>query len=322
MIVSKTPLRVSFFGGGTDLPEHFNFSSGAVLSTAINTYMYITLNDSPRDRVKACYDEIEIVSSSAYLNHNRIRECLLYHNIHSNIEVASFCSTPTKGTGLGSSSSYTVGLCNALAYRNKTPYTSYELAEIAYFIERNQCGEKLGKQDQYAAAFGGLNLIKFEKEGVEVTPVNITMDSLHKLENNLMFFFTNSTRVANDILKEQAESVADKRMLYSDLRSLAFEGHKLLTKNKIDDFGHLLDANWDIKKKLSDKISNQEIDEIYLKGIKAGAIGGKLLGAGSSGFIMFYVPEPNQNKVRESLSNLKEYKMKFSQTGSEIVYAD
>lgn len=322
MIVSKTPLRISFFGGGTDLPEYFMEQPGAVLSTSIDTFMYITTNDSPRERVKACYDEIELVSTAAYLNHDRIRECLLYHGINSNIEVASFCSMPTKGTGLGSSSTYTVGLCNALARRNNLKYSKYELAEIAYFIEREMCGDSLGKQDQYAASFGGLNLIRFHGKDTEVVPVNVSTGTLQKLQNNLLFFYTNNTRVANEILKDQSSQVNDKKSLYSEMRLLAFEGLAALRKGNIDNFGILLDTAWDVKKKLSDKITNPEIDELYQKAISAGAFGGKLLGAGSSGFLMFYVPEQSHQSVRDSLSNLKEYKINFSTTGSEIVYAD
>lgn len=322
MILTKTPLRVSFFGGGTDLPEWYCNNQGAVLSTTIDTYMYITINNSPRKRVKACYDEIEIVDTAAYLNHNRIRESLLYHNIESNIEIASFCSTPTKGTGLGSSSAYTVGLCNALATRNKKTYTKYELAETAFFIERQLCNENLGKQDQYASAFGGLNLIKFYKDEVEVIPLSATTDTLNKLQENLLFFFTNSSRVANDILKNQSESIISKELVYREMTRYAFEGVKLLKESKIDDFGALLNNAWVTKKKMSDMISTSVIDEIYEQGLKAGALGGKLLGAGKTGFVMFYAPLSTHNKIREKLSHLREFKMRFSNRGSEVTYAD
>lgn len=323
MIVTKTPLRVSFFGGGTDLPEFYEHSPGAVLSAAIDVNMFIAINESPKQRIKACYDEIEIVDTTAYLNHNRIRETLLHYDIHNNLEISSFCHIPTKGTGLGSSSSYTVGLCKAVAEHLKTPTTKHELAETAYFIERERCNEKLGKQDQYAAAFGGINFIQFYSNETIVNPVNITYDRVQQLEKNLLFFYTGVNRVANNILEKQAQKSLDDGQVKFNLKKMAdcaFDGTKILQKSsRLDDIGSILDYNWSLKRQLTPGISNEKIDSDYWSAVSSGAIGGKLLGAGGGGFLMFYVPERHQNKVREKLSHLTEYKFKFSFSGSEVV---
>lgn len=324
MIVTKTPLRISFFGGGTDLPEYYNNYPGAVLSTTIDVNMFIAINSSPKERIKACYDKIEIVDNSAYLEHNRIRETLLNFGIYNNLEISSFCHIPTKGTGLGSSSSFTVGLCNAIYEKNKHKSTKYELAETAYFIERQRCNEKLGKQDQYAASFGGINFIQFFSNDVSVIPVNISADTIINLQKHLMFFYTGITRVANDILEEQSKKTEDKTNInfLKELADMAYDGSKILSKsNRIKDLGSMLDHGWNIKKKLTNNITNSSIDEYYSTACKNGAIGGKLLGAGGGGFLMFFVPPNKQNQVRESLP-LKEYTFNISLKGSEVVLND
>jgi D-glycero-alpha-D-manno-heptose-7-phosphate kinase len=326
MIVTKTPLRVSFFGGGSDLPEYFMDSPGAVLSAAIDINMFITINESPRKRIKACYDEIEIVDTAAYLNHSRIRETLLHYGVHNNLEIASFCHIPTKGTGLGSSSSYTVGLCNALSQHLSIPVTKYDLAETAYFIERVRCNEKLGMQDQYAAAFGGINLIEFYSNDVQVIPVNINAENLIKLQDNLMFFYTGVKRVANSILEKQAEKSSQDSTTKQHIERLvdiSYDGAKVLSKSsRLNDLGSMLDYAWSTKRQILNEISNEAIDTLYSDAIKAGALGGKLLGAGGGGFLMFYVPRSKQNNVREALSHLQEYKFNFSLKGSEVVLND
>jgi D-glycero-alpha-D-manno-heptose-7-phosphate kinase len=325
MIVTKTPLRVSFFGGGSDLPEFYNDSPGAVLSTTIDVSMFIAINESPKKRIKACYDEIEIVDTAAYLNHNRIRETLLHHNITNNLEISSFCNIPTKGTGLGSSSSYTVGLSHALSEYEKVKPTKYELAETAYFIERERCNEKLGKQDQYAAAFGGINLIQFFSNDVQVTPVNISSDTINKLNTHLMFFYTGITRVANDILEHQAsKSKEDKdtKGFIKRMVDVAFDGSKVFTKSgNIKEIGSMLDYTWALKRQLTRGISNEIIDTYYADAMRAGAVGGKLLGAGGGGFLMFVVPPNKQQAVREAIP-LTEYKFNISLNGSEVVLND
>lgn len=324
MIVTKTPLRVSFFGGGSDLPEYYNNSPGAVLSAAIDINMFIAVNESPKQRIKACYDEVEIVENSAYLNHDRIRETLLHYGVFNNLEISSFCHIPTKGTGLGSSSSYTVGLCHAICEKNNYKPTKFELAEAAYFIERERCNEKLGKQDQYAAAFGGINLIEFYSNDVQVKPVNITSSTLEKLENYLMFFYTDITRVANSILEHQSiksKEDLNTKTLIKKLVDVSYDGVKVLSKGNVRDLGSMLDYSWALKRQLTSGITSEQIDEYYASAIGAGALGGKILGAGGGGFLMFLVPPHKQSFVRSVLP-LKEYKFKISLKGSEVVLND
>lgn len=323
MILTRAPLRVSFFGGGSDLPEYFENNSGAVLSTAIDVHMHIAVNDSPQKRVKACYDELEIVDYASQLKHTRIREVLRSFGIDMNIEISSFCHIPTKGTGLGSSSSFTVALIKALVDRKGYKFNNYDLAEAAYNVERVMCDEKLGKQDQYAAAFGGFNLIEFNSTGTQVQPVSIGEGIKESLQDNLLFFYTNIKRTANDILQSQAARthLSSVNESITKMVDLAYVSKKYLVHNKLDDFGCNLGVAWDYKKTLNNDISNSQIDEWYEAAIKAGALGGKLLGAGGGGFLMFYVPLKLQYKVREALP-LQEYKFNFSNNGAETLYAN
>ena len=323
MIVTKTPLRISFFGGGTDLPEFSQNNISMIISTTIDTSMYIVVNRSPQDRIKACYDEIEIVDSAKQLKHNRIRECLRYFGIDRNIEISSFCDIPTKGTGLGSSSTYTVGLVNALQELSKIrKYNKYEIAEIAYEIERNKCDESLGRQDQYAASFGGFNMYIFSDMGTQVTSLDVSTTTLDNLNNNLMFFYTGGDRVANDILKEQAANYKEEESILTlrEMSNQSITAVNHLRRNEIDEFGQLLGYGWNLKKKLSANISTPLIDEYYDTALNNGALGGKLLGAGNTGFLMLYVTLKDQERVRSKLP-LKEYKFNFSNSGSEVVYA-
>lgn len=321
MIVTKTPLRVSFFGGGTDLPEYYEQYTGKVLSVAINVYMHIVINETPHESVKACYDQIEMVEHASQIKHDRIREALLEYDLDRNIEVSSFCHIPTKGTGLGSSSSFTVGLCTALSRRKNLVIHPGDIAETAYSIERNRCGDRLGKQDQYAAAYGGLNLITFDKDTTTVEPVIIDDRTWRELESRLMFFYTGVRRNANDILEMQAKNT-EKGTNINNLRELAIcadIGAERLRSGDLNGFGRLLHYGWLLKSQMQVGITNNEIDEQYTAGLLAGALGGKLLGAGGGGYLMFYVEPEYQEKVRQAVK-LQEYKFNFSKTGTEVVY--
>lgn len=321
MILTKTPLRVSFFGGGSDLPEYFSSGEhGAVISTTIDVHMYIALNTSPRNRVKVCYDEIEIVDDSSSIKHNRVRETLLQYGVKSNVEIASFCNVPTKGTGLGSSSSYTVGLCKALDAFKSIARSSHELADIAYNIERIRCNESLGCQDQYAAAFGGFNLYEFNDREVEVIKLNSNV--IETLEQNLMYFFTGSFRVANDILEKVANN--NNADTLGNMVSLTYDAFDAIKNSKVHQIGELLDQTWTLKKMLADSVSNSTIDEYYDIAKRNGALGGKILGAGGGGFLMLYVPYTYQYRVRQALQStgMKEYMFKFSDKGSEVIVND
>jgi D-glycero-alpha-D-manno-heptose-7-phosphate kinase len=317
MILVKTPLRISFFGGGSDIPSYYENFGGEVLSTTIDQYMYTALCKTSLDGVKVVYNDIEIAKSVDDIKHTRVKECLKYFNVHKHVEISSFAEIPTKGTGLGSSSTFTVGLIKALDKLLKWNMNKYEVAELASYIEIEACNEKIGKQDQYAASFGGMNHIEFSKDETIVTPVNIPNYTLSDLNDRLMMFYTGVTRSASDILSKQSQSdpAAMFRMVV-----MAKYGLNYLKHNQLDDFGNLLNDAWTIKKSLSEGISNSEFDQIYYDAMVAGALGGKILGAGGGGFFLFYVPESKQQTVRDKLSHLKEFKFRFEDKGSQVVY--
>lgn len=330
MILVRAPLRISFFGGGSDMPEFYENEKqpGQVISVAINKFMYLAVNKTPKGYIKAVYDRIETVDDVEQLQHDRIRETLKKYSISKGLEIASFCEMPTKGTGLGSSSTFTVALCKALSTINGWNETKFELAEAAYDIERVGCGDILGKQDQYAAAFGGFNEFIFNDTGsVSVTPLNISTEQQERLRNNLMLFYTGTARVANSILSKQGDNLVSdkkKRNVIKSMTDLASSARKILEGNdKIDGFGDLLHSSWECKKLLADNISNSEIDEMYLTALKAGATGGKILGAGGGGFLLLYVPPKKRHTVQAALSNYEEFdNFDFTENGVEVVYDD
>lgn len=320
MILVKTPLRISFFGGGSDIPSHYENFGGEVLSTTIDQYMYTALCKTSMEGVKVVYNEIEIAKTIDEIKHDRVRECLRYFDINNHVEISSFAEIPTKGTGLGSSSTFTVGLINALAKLVGWKLNKFEVAELACYIEIEACKEKIGKQDQYAASFGGLNHYEFSKDEVIVTPVNIPNYTLYDLNSNLMMFYTGVTRNAADILAKQSADSWDKAHFMFQMVTMAKYGINYLKQEMLDDFGNLLNESWQLKKQMSEGISNPAFDQIYEDAISAGALGGKILGAGGGGFFLFYVPYNNQDKVREKLRHLKEFKFRFETEGSQIVY--
>ena len=326
MILARAPLRISFLGGGSDLPEYYSSSQGAVVSTTIDKYMYLAVNKTPNRGVKVSYERVEQVNSIDELVHDRARNTLQYFDIQTGIEISSFCEIPTKGTGLGSSSTYTVALCKALDHATGGHDTRFELAESAFNIERVMCGDSLGKQDQYAAAFGGFNLIEFYKTGtVNVTPINITSSTLKELRDNLIMVYTGVKRTANDILSKHAEGMKTDEKWKAQHRMVeyAYLGQSMLVKNELDDFGKLLDESWKLKRSLADNISNESINNIYEEAIKAGALGGKILGAGGGGFLLFYVKPKYRNRVISKLSNFELFdNFNFSDRGAEVVYYD
>lgn len=325
MIVVKTPLRISFFGGGSDLPEWYqHYRSGTVISAAIDKYMYITLNATPNQNVRAFYGDTERVDDIEDLKHERIRETLKDYNVKNNIEVASFCEFPTKGTGLGSSSTYTVGLCKALTTITQQKESSWELAERAYKLERH-VGSRCGKQDQYAAAVGGFNVFEFHPSGfVSTQPIQIPYWSLMTLFSHLMLFRIGETRPADSLLKEQSDNFKETEPVMREMLHLT-EKNMLSTIYKGDwtQFGYGLDLAWEMKRKLASGITSDYIDHMYRKAMSAGALGGKLLGAGGSGFLMLFVPHDKQMTMRQELSELEYFgQVKCSDTGTEVVYDD
>lgn len=315
MILTRAPLRISFFGGGSDMPEYCDRYVGKVLSATIDKYMYVAVNKTPKDHYKIVYDSIEIKKNIEDIDHTRVRNVLKRYDVVAGHEIGSFCEFPTKGTGLGSSSSYTAAVIKAF----KPEMPAKELAKEAYDVERNMCGESLGIQDQIAAAYGGLNRITMHAGDFEVERVGHS-DSL---SSKLMMFYTGIRREANNILSKQADLIKSNENSTAALHrmvSMVDEGKKLLTAGKLDDFGYLIGQSWKEKKSMNASVTNQFIDQHYEDAIRAGAIGGKLLGAGGGGFLMFYVDERHQQSVREALSDLKEFKFEFEDTGTTAVY--
>ena len=323
MIVSKTPLRMSFVGGGSDLPVFYREEVGAVLSTSIDKYMYICLNKKFDGRIRISYTKTENVERRDEVEHPLVREALSLVGVDGGIEIASMADIPSKGSGLGSSSAYTVGLLNALyAYRNQ--FVSKEtLASQACEIEIDLCKEPIGKQDQYAAAYGGLNLIRFHPDdSVSVDPVICKPSLLQELEESTLVFFTGRTRSASAVLANQSAAMraADRRALMRRMVQLAFDMKAQLESGTLDHFGDLLDENWRLKAQLTNGISDPQIDAWYATGIANGALGGKLLGAGNGGFIMFYAPRDRHAKIADALSGLELVKFRFDRTGAQIVF--
>ena len=323
MIVSKTPFRMSFVGGGSDLPAFYRDETGAVLSTSINKYMYIFVNKKFDGRIRISYTRTEEVDHPIQIEHPLVREALNLVGIDGGIEIASMADIPSKGTGLGSSSTFTVGLLNAL-YAYRSQFASKEtLASQACDIEIVRLSEPIGKQDQYAAAFGGLNLIRFHPDdSVSVDPVICNASVLKELESSILVFFTRRTRSASEILATQSAALksSGRRMLMRRMVQLAFEMKLLLESGTLDYFGEMLKENWSLKTQLTSSVTDARIDAWYAAGIAHGALGGKLLGAGNGGFLMFYAPMERHANIISALSDLELVKFRFDRAGAQIVF--
>ena len=322
MIIARTPLRISFAGGGSDLPSFYRHEQGAVLSTSIDKYVYIAIHEYfQSNQTLLKYSKTELVNSYNEIQHPIFRECLSMMDI-SGVDISSIADVPA-GTGLGSSSTFTVCLMNALhAYKREYVSPGY-LASTACDIEINRLGDPIGKQDQYAAAYGGLNFITFNKDE-SVSVEKIIMDPIAKkqLDENLIMIFTGETRSASKILKDQSKEMSnvDKRLVVKKMVDMAYDLKDVLQNNNIDDFGRILHEGWLLKQSISAGISNETINTLYNKGLEAGALGGKLLGAGGSGFILFYCPKEKQEAFRKEMSSYQELPFKFDNSGSKIIY--
>ncbi|MFH1593298.1 MAG: GHMP kinase [Candidatus Omnitrophota bacterium] len=325
MIISRTPLRVSFAGGGTDLAVFYTRESGEVVSTAINKYMYVTVNKRFDDSIRLSYTRTEIVGDVEELQHELVKAAMKLAGVTKGIEITTIADIPARGTGLGSSSSLTVGLLNALyAYRNKRVPTK-RLAEEACRIEIDILGEPIGKQDQYIAAYGGMKHFVFKPDNdVIVEPLLIKRARVRKLQANLMMFYTNITRDAHSVLSEQKRRSENNFAELTSLKALVRPLVTCLEKGSQDIgmFGKILHDGWEHKKRLASNISNEAIDGYYRKARKAGATGGKILGAGGGGFLLLYCKKERQKKVKVALKGLKHVPIEFEPEGSRIIYAD
>jgi len=321
MIVSRTPLRASFVGGGTDLPGFCNKERGAVVSTSLQKYVYVVIHPSFDKKNKIIYSKIENVSHVDEVENTRVREAMKMTGITKGIEIHSIGEVPS-GTGLGGSSSFIVGLLNALyAYQGKHVNVK-RLAKEAAEIEINILKEPIGRQDQYAAAFGGINKIEFIGEEVKIKPLIFNQETRKRLENNLMLFYLGGVRSAGEILNHQNKNLENQNIfdMHMKMRDLADEMEKNLIENNISTFGDLLHRNWLLKQQLAQGISNGFISRYYEVARNAGALGGKILGAGGNGFLLLYVEEDKQNAVRRVLEELREIGLKFDVEGSKIIY--
>lgn len=322
MIISRTPFRVSFAGGGSDLPSFYRKSTGAVLSTSINKYMYITIHPwFEKGKTVLKYSKTEVVDAIEDIKHPIFREVLNMYHVHG-VDLSSIADIPS-GTGLGSSSSFTVGLLNAVrAYLGKAS-SGEKLGELACDVEINKVGSPIGKQDQYAAACGGLNFITFYgDETVNVEKIIMQPEKKQELEDSLIMIYVGGEHSANEILKNQSAAINDAKKFEAQkhMVQLAYSLRESLENNNLDDFGRILHEGWLLKKSLTSGISNGFVDDVYNKGIEAGALGGKLLGAGGAGFVLFYCPKDKQNEFRERMGNVSELSFGFDNYGSKIIY--
>lgn len=324
MIITRTPLRISFAGGGSDLPSYYRQFGGVVLSTAINKYIYINVNPKFDSGIRIAYSKTELVSNVSEIEHPLVKASMDLLEIGGGIEITSIADIPSQGTGLGSSSSFTVGLLHALnAFKGKY-VSSEQLAKDSCKIEIDICEEPIGKQDQYAAAFGGFNLIEFLKDDkVIVSPVVCKSDTIREIESNLLIFYTGITRSASDLLRQQSAEIKfdeSKQKKMQELVELTYILLHEIQNNNHRAFGEILHRSWMLKKSFSSIISNTFIDNCYQAALDAGATGGKILGAGSGGFLLIYAPKSVHSKVISSLSNLRKMDFAFEPLGSRIIF--
>ena len=326
MIISKTPFRISFFGGGTDYPVWFREHGGAVLGTTIDKYAYITCRYLPpffEHKYRLVYSKMENVNSIEEIDHPSVRECIRFSNIKSGLEIHHDSDLPAR-SGLGSSSTFTVGLLNCLSLLKGEENSKNNLAEDAIHVEQNLINENVGCQDQIHTAFGGFNHIIFFQDGsFNVKPVIVNPEVTNALQDHCLLFFTGFSRFASDIALEQIKKTNEKKKELYLMQSMVDEAKKILNEENIniDEFGKLLHENWILKRSLTKKITSNAIDTIYDAGIKAGASGGKLLGAGGGGFMLFIAKPELHDSIKEKLKDLLYVSFKFENNGTSIIFS-
>ena len=323
MIITKTPFRMSFFGGGTDMEPFFKIYGGSVISTTFDKYCYVNVRHLPRFfdySTELSYSKIERVNDIDLIEHPSIKNAMKMLDMHE-IRLTYEADLPAR-SGLGTSSSFAVGMLNAF-YALKGKYVDKrKLADDAIFLERELCNEAGGWQDQIAASFGGMNRIDFSNDGYEVHPIIISPDRKKILNNNLMMFFTGFTRFSSEIQKENEKGNVNKINQLKEMLSLVDDAEDILTNKNtnLDEFGRLLDHTWNLKRQTGNAVSTNDIDLLYDKGIKAGALGGKLLGAGGGGFLVFYVEPDKKESVKKAMSNLLYIPFRFEDGGTQIIH--
>jgi D-glycero-alpha-D-manno-heptose-7-phosphate kinase len=324
MIVVRTPFRISFVGGGSDLPGYYRRKGGAVVSATIDKYMFIVIHPYFHDKIRIKYSRMEDVDRVEDIEHPIVRECLTWRQIPKGMEIASFADVPA-GTGLGSSSAFTVGLLHALHAHRGEQTSPAELAAAACNVEIQRLGEPIGKQDQYACAYGGLNFMRFHSnEDVEVEPIELGAQGQREFEARLLLFYLGQERSAGSILSEQSRNMSDPVMIgrVDRMVELTMRFRQALILRHFDECGDLLNQHWLLKRELADGISNDFVEHVYARAIGAGASGGKILGAGGGGFLLLYCQPELHEPVRRELSDLREMPFRFSTSGSRVIFAD
>ena len=320
MIVVQTPLRISFLGGGTDFEDFYSKHGGAVLSTSIDKSVFVIVKERFDNKIYANYSKKEIVDAVDELQHELIREAMRTSGVTKGVEITTLADIPTRGTGLGSSSSVTVGLLQALyTYRGELKTAEF-LAQEACRIEIDILGMPIGKQDQYIAAHGSMRFITFDHNGIESEKIELPSENKRRLNDALILFFTDVTRKSEDILSEQKANINQHLEMLLEIKKLAFKAKDALLENAFDEFGSIIHEGWSLKKMLASRISDPRIDDIYETARRAGAIGGKITGAGGGGFLLLYCPVEKKDNVRKALHGLRELPFRFETDGTKVIF--
>lgn len=321
MIIVQTPLRTSLFGGGTDFPGYYLEHGGCVLSSAIDKYIFVTIKKRFDHKLRIGWTRTEMVDKIDDIQHELIREALRMTGISNGVEITTMGDIPSEGSGLGSSSTVTVGALHAMYAYQRELVMAERLAHEACVIEREVLGKPIGVQDQYIAAYGGLRFIEFKTSG-EITTHRISLDgtTLRRLNNNLFLFYTGVTRKADSILSEQKDNIRSRESVLGEMKDIAHHACDQLQKGHIDAIGELLHDSWQLKKQLASRISNTELEDLYQIARQAGATGGKIAGAGGGGFLLLYCPSEKQETLRDALHQLQELPFNLGQDGSKVIF--
>lgn len=320
MLITQTPLRISLAGGGTDFEDFYIKHGGAVLSLGIDKYIYVIVKERFDDKIYVNWSKKEIVDSVEPIEHELVREAMKMTGLKKGIEITILADVPSEGSGLGSSSSITVGLLNAFYAYQGTQVPAERLAQEACKIEIDILGKPIGIQDQYIAAYGNLRYLKFSKNGVRIENLNIEEKQKRILVSNLLLFYTKITRQSSSVLTEQKKNIPSKITALKRLKSMAYEAKQYIENNEFDNIGYILQKAWKEKKSLASNISNKEIEAMCDSALKAGALGGKISGAGSGGFLLIYCPKGKQDDVPKALKEYRELPFLLSRDGSKVIF--
>lgn len=321
MIIVQTPLRISFFGGGTDFPSFFMEEGGCVLTSAIDKYIFVAVKERFDSKLRIGYTQTEMVDNIDQIQHELIREALRTTGIHSGLEITTMGDIPSEGSGLGSSSTVTVGALHALYTYLGEIVSAEKLAREACSIEIDKLKKPIGIQDQYIAAYGNLRFLDFLPDGqVNIEKVRLDTESRRAFNDRFLLFFTGVSRRASNILKEQKENIKDRITVLREMKQMVYEARKVLTSGDFDAFGLLMHESWKLKKRLAGAITNGAINDMYELARRSGAIGGKITGAGGGGFLLLYVPYERQSAVRSALCSLQELPFRLESDGTKVIF--